>query len=90
MVIPLSLPGAFTVRVLAFVASWNSYLLPLCLVSDNDLYTLPLGLQAFASQYPTDTARVLAFVSLSMIPALILFSLFERRIIYRADQCCEG
>ena len=90
MVIPLSLPGAFTVRILAIVASWNSYLLPLFLLSDNDLCTLPLGLQAFASQYSTDTACVLAFVSLSMIPALIFFSLFERRIIQRADQCCEG
>jgi raffinose/stachyose/melibiose transport system permease protein len=45
------------------------------------MYTLPLGVQAFASQYSVDTARVLAFTSLSMIPALIFFTLFERRIV---------
>lgn len=90
MVVPLSLPGVITVGILAFVASWNSYLLPLFLLSDNDLYTLPLGVQAFASQYSVDTARVLAFVSLSMIPALIFFSVFERRIVSGLTGAVKG
>ncbi|MDR7385793.1 carbohydrate ABC transporter permease [Promicromonospora iranensis] len=81
MVVPLSLPGVITVGILAFVASWNSYMLPLFILNDELSYTLPLGVQAFASQYSVDTARVLAFTSLSMIPALIFFSLFERRIV---------
>jgi hypothetical protein len=42
-----------------------------------DTFTLPLGVQAFASQYPVDTANLLAFTSLSMIPALVFFSLFD-------------
>lgn len=81
MVVPLSLPGVVTVGILAFVASWNSYMLPLFILNDESSYTLPLGVQSFASQYSVDTARVLAFTSLSMIPALIFFSLFERRIV---------
>ena len=81
MVVPLSLPGVVTTGILAFVASWNSYLLPLFILSDQASYTLPLGVQAFASQYSVDTAKVLAFTSLSMIPALIFFTLFERRIV---------
>lgn len=81
MVVPLSVPGVVTTGILAFVASWNSYMLPLFILNDESSYTLPLGVQAFASQYSVDTARVLAFTSLSMIPALIFFSLFERRIV---------
>ncbi|MBG6055433.1 raffinose/stachyose/melibiose transport system permease protein [Salinibacterium sp. CAN_S4] len=81
MVIPLSMPGVITVGILAFIASWNSYLLPLFILNGEASYTLPLGVQAFASQYSVDTARVLAFTSLSMIPALVFFSLFERRIV---------
>ena len=81
MVLPLSLPGVITVGILAFVGSWNSYMLPLFLLSNDQLYTLPLGTQAFASQYSVDTAKVLAFTSLSMIPALVFFSIFERRIV---------
>jgi raffinose/stachyose/melibiose transport system permease protein len=81
MVVPLSLPGVVTVGILAFVASWNSYMLPLFILNDSSMYTVPLGVQSFASQYSVDTASVLAFTSLSMIPALIFFSLFERRIV---------
>lgn len=81
MVVPLSLPGVITVGILAFIASWNSYMLPLFILNNETSYTLPLGVQAFAAQYSVDTARVLAFTSLSMIPALIFFSLFERRIV---------
>src|SRR5690606_30035181 len=80
-VVPLSLPGVITVGILAVVASGSSYMLPLFLLNDEMSYTLPLGVQAFSSQYSVDTARVLAFTSLSMIPALIFFSLFERRIV---------
>ncbi len=81
MVIPLSMPGVITVGILAFVNSWNSYMLPLFILNMADSFTLPLGVQAFASQWSVDTARVLAFTSLSMIPALVFFSLFERRIV---------
>ena len=81
MVLPLSIPGVITVGILTFIGSWNSYLLPLFLLNNQDSFTLPLGVQAFASQYSVDTAKVLAFTSLSMLPALAFFSLFERRII---------
>jgi len=81
MVLPLSIPGVITVGILAFIGSWNSYLLPLFILNNEATYTLPLGVQAFSSQYSVDTAKVLAFTSLSMIPALVFFSLFERRIV---------
>ncbi|WJS90402.1 carbohydrate ABC transporter permease [Microbacterium testaceum] len=81
MVLPLAVPAVVTVGILAFVNSWNSYMLPLFILNNEGAYTLPLGTQAFASQYSVDTARVLAFTSLSMIPALLFFSVFERRIV---------
>ena len=81
MVVPLSLPGVVTVGILAFIGSWNSYILPLFILNDASAYTLPLGVQAFSSQYSVDTARVLAFTSLSMIPALVFFAVFQRRIV---------
>ncbi|PVU82235.1 thiamine ABC transporter ATP-binding protein [Cellulomonas sp. WB94] len=90
MVIPLSVPGVVTVGILAFIASWNSYMLPLFILNNEGSYTLPLGVQAFAAQYSVDTARVLAFTSLSMIPALVFFSLFERRIIGGLSGAVKG
>jgi raffinose/stachyose/melibiose transport system permease protein len=81
MALPLSVPGLITTGILAFIGSWNSYLLPLFILNNQDTFTLPLGVQSFASQYSVDTAKVLAFTSLSMIPALVFFSLFQRRIV---------
>ncbi|HOC13759.1 MAG TPA: carbohydrate ABC transporter permease [Propionicimonas sp.] len=81
MVLPLSLPGVITTGILTFVNAWNSYMLPLFILNDSKMYTLPLGVQAFSSEHSVDTAAVLAFTSLSMLPALLFFSVFERRIV---------
>ena len=81
MVLPLSGPGVATIASLSFVASWNAYMLPLFLLNDSTKYTLPLGVQMFSSQHSVDTAQVLAFTSLSMIPALICFTIFQKKIV---------
>lgn len=81
MAIPLSLPGVITVAILAFISSWNNYVLPLYVLNSAANYTLPLGVQQFSSQYSQDTAKVLAFTSLSMLPALLFFAVFQRRIV---------
>lgn len=81
MVLPLSGPGVATVDILTFVSSWNAYMLPLFLLNDSSKYTLPLGVQMFSSQHSVDTAQVLAFTSLSMIPALICFTIFQKKIV---------
>ncbi|HEY3872268.1 MAG TPA: carbohydrate ABC transporter permease [Actinocrinis sp.] len=81
MALPLSLPGVITVGILAFIGSWNNYVLPLYILNSQANYTLPLGVQQFSSQYSTDTAKVLAFTSLAMLPALVFFSIFQKRIV---------
>lgn len=81
ILLPLSWPGLVTVGVLAFVASWNAYLLPLLLLGNPATATLPVGVQYFSTAYSQDTAGVLAFTSVAMIPALIFFTLAQRRIV---------
>ena len=81
ILLPLSAPALTTVGVLAFVTSWNAYLLPLLVFNDSAHFTLPLGVATFQSQYSQDTAKVLAFTALSMMPALAFFVLAERRIV---------
>jgi raffinose/stachyose/melibiose transport system permease protein len=81
ILLPLSMPALTTVSILAFVTSWNFYLLPLLVFNDPQHYTLPLGVATFQSQYSQDTARVLAFTALSMVPALAFFALAERRLV---------
>lgn len=90
MVLPLSWPGVATVGILSFVSSWNAYMLPLFLLNDSSKYTLPLGVQMFSSQHSVDTAQVLAFTSLSMIPRADLLHHFPEEDRWRPDRCCQG
>lgn len=87
--VPLSGPGAVTVGVLAFVGSWNAYLLPLLLLQ-GDQKTLPLGVADFSTQYSADTAGVFAFTTLAMIPALVFFLAMQKRIVNGLQGAVKG
>jgi len=89
IVLPLSGPGMVTVGVLAFVGSWNSYLLPLLLLQ-SDMKTLPLGVADYSSQYSADTASVFAFTTLAMIPALVFFLAMQKRIVNGLQGAVKG
>jgi raffinose/stachyose/melibiose transport system permease protein len=82
VVLPLARPGMITVGVLAFIGSWNAYLLPLLMLTgDAAGMTLPLGITQFQGQHSSSTTLIMAYTSLSMIPALIFFLMLERRIV---------
>jgi raffinose/stachyose/melibiose transport system permease protein len=89
ILLPLSGPGKVTVGVLAFVGSWNAYLLPLLLLQ-SDMKTLPLGVADFSSEYSSDTAGVFAFTSLAMIPALVFFLAMQKRIVNGLQGAVKG
>ena len=81
ILLPLSRPALITVGILAFITSWNAYLLPLVIFSSQNHYTLPLAVANFQSTYTQDTARVYAFTALSMIPALAIFIFAQRKLV---------
>ena len=82
MVVPLARPAMVTVGVLAFIGSWNAYLLPLLLLTGPQSgMTLPLGVTAFQGQYSSATTLIMAYTSMAMVPALVFFLMMERRIV---------
>ncbi len=81
ILLPLSRPVLATVSVLAIVGSWNAFLLPLVVLTDSAQWTLPLGVTNYSQQYTTDIARILAFTTLSMVPALVFYAFAERQLI---------
>jgi raffinose/stachyose/melibiose transport system permease protein len=81
ILLPLSRPALITVGILAFVQSWNNYLLPLVMFTSPDHFTLPLAVANFQSTYSQDTAAVFAFTALSMVPALAIFVFAQRKLV---------
>jgi raffinose/stachyose/melibiose transport system permease protein len=81
VLLPLMRPALAVVAVLTMVASWNNFFLPLLVLNSETLYTLPLGIMQFQGQYSRDLGRVLAFISISLIPTIAFYLLAERQIV---------
>ncbi|WJK43152.1 carbohydrate ABC transporter permease [Solwaraspora sp. WMMA2056] len=81
VLLPMARPAIATVSVLAIVASWNNFMLPLVVFNDPSWWTIPVGVQEFQGQYADDSAKVLAYVVLAMVPALAFYAVAERQLI---------
>lgn len=90
ILIPLSRPAIITVALLAFVGSWNQYLLPLLVFTTQSHFTLPLGVATYQTQYSQNTAVIFAFTAVSMIPCLGIFVWAERYLVAGAAGAVKG
>jgi raffinose/stachyose/melibiose transport system permease protein len=79
--LPLSGPILSTVAVISFVGSWNGYLLPLVVLDSESRYPWTLGLMAYQGQYNTSWQLVLAFITLTILPAILMFLFAQRYIV---------
>jgi raffinose/stachyose/melibiose transport system permease protein len=79
--LPLSRPIVATVGIIAFVGSWNSYLLPLIMLNSESKYPWPLGIMVYKGEYATDWQLVLAFITLTILPTIIAFFLAQKHIV---------
>ena len=79
--LPLSGPVLSTVAIISFVGSWNGYLLPLVVLNSESRYPWTLGLMAYQGQYTTSWQLVLAFITLTILPAILMFLLAQRYIV---------
>jgi len=79
--LPLCSPAVATLAILTFIGSWNDFLGPLIFMDSVRNYTLPVGIALYQGSYYTDYGRTLATSALSMAPLLIVFLIFQRKII---------
>lgn len=80
-VVPLMRPAVATVAVFTMIPVWNDLWFPLILASSEDTKTVILGTQQFVGQYYRDWNAMLAALSLSIVPTLVLYLLFSRQLI---------
>jgi len=90
VLVPLSQPALVTVTILSVITSWNNFILPLLVLTDPSKWTLPLGVAQYSSEHSSDTAAILAFTTLSMVPALLFFLAAQRRIVGGLSGAVKG
>jgi raffinose/stachyose/melibiose transport system permease protein len=81
IMLPISRPILATVAVIVFVHSWNSYLLPLIVLNRESLYPWPLGIMVYQGEFSTDWNLILAFITLTILPAVIMFLAAQKHIV---------
>jgi raffinose/stachyose/melibiose transport system permease protein len=81
VLLPLARPSLAVVSMLAMVASWNNFLLPLLVLNDANLWTVTLGVMQFQGEHSTDWATTMAYITLTMIPAIVFYLFAERNLI---------
>jgi raffinose/stachyose/melibiose transport system permease protein len=90
VLLPLTRPALMTVIILSVITSWNTFILPLLVLTQPDHWTLPLGAANYSTEHSADTAGVLAFTALSIVPALVFFLFAERRIVGGLSGAVKG
>ena len=81
IITPLLRPALATVAIYNLVPFWNDLWFPLVFISDEKSKTLLLGVTRLFGQYQTDWSKVLAVLTLSSLPVLILYLLFSKHFI---------
>ena len=79
--LPLSRPIIATVATITFVHSWNAYLMPLVMLNSDESYPWPLGIMAYQGEFSSDWNLILAFITLTILPTIIVFSLAQKHIV---------
>jgi multiple sugar transport system permease protein len=82
IVLPLLRPALAVVAINGFLLNWNSFLFPLIFTNSDALRTLPVGLALFAQgEHATDWGLLMAGSTVSVLPMLAAFLLFQRQIL---------
>jgi multiple sugar transport system permease protein len=81
VVMPIATPVLATLGILTFLGNWNSFIYPLVMAQEPQMYTLPVALATFATgQYQADHGMLMAGSVVLVVPVLIVFILFQRWI----------
>jgi N-acetylglucosamine transport system permease protein len=82
IMLPLAKPGLISIGIFNVLGQWNQYLLPLVLETDPNKYTIAQGIRniAISQGYRGDWSGLFAGLTLSMLPVLVVYVVFQRQV----------
>jgi multiple sugar transport system permease protein len=81
IVLPLAKPALAAQAIFVFMGSWNNFLLPVVILFEPEMFTLPLGLNTFKGQYISYWNYIMAASMVFTLPVLLLYAFFNRYFI---------
>lgn len=81
IILPISKPGIVSAALLSAVYVWNDFLVSSTFTTKNELRMLSIGLYNYISQYGIQWGNLMAAVTISIVPIVILFVLLQRHFV---------
>ncbi|HET6444960.1 MAG TPA: carbohydrate ABC transporter permease [candidate division Zixibacteria bacterium] len=82
IMMPLAMPGAVTLGIFAFIASWNNFFNPFILLSSIEKYTLPMLVQTLRGDvYRTEYGAIYLGLAITIVPVILIYIFLSRYII---------
>lgn len=81
IILPLTRPAMASMAILTFIGSWNNFLWPFLSITDEHLFTLPMGIPTLMGQYSEDYVKPMVINAVASVPIIILFIIFEKQIV---------
>jgi fructooligosaccharide transport system permease protein len=81
IMLPMSKPAVATVGTLAFIGSWNDYIWPLMVLTDKSKFPIQVAITAINSTDPVYTNQVMAVLTISTVPLIIIYIVAQRYIL---------
>jgi multiple sugar transport system permease protein len=81
VIVPLLKPIIVTLAVFTLLGTWNDFMWPLIVLTDNDLYTLPVALASLSREHVQDNELMMAGSVLTTVPVLVVFIALQRHYI---------
>ena len=81
MVLPCITPGVVTMCIFNFVSCWNNYMGPLIIMTNSDMYPLPVMIAMIKGLYLSNYGAMYLAIAISVIPVIIVFCFFSKYII---------
>ncbi len=81
IVVPITLPAIASVGMYVFITAWNEFLFALTMTKGMELRTISVGLAFFIDEFGVRWGKLMAASILMSIPAILVFSLFQKSLI---------
>ncbi len=81
IILPLCKPILITLAIFTFMGTWNDFLWPLIVMTDDSMYTLPVALAGLSGEHVQDTELMMAGAVLTVLPVLLLFAVMQKYYI---------
>ncbi len=81
VILPLTRPGLITLAIFTFMGNYQSFFWPLVMLRSEHKYTLPIGLLAFDSSAGQETNLLMAAVTMSILPMIVVFIVLQKKLV---------